>query len=41
MSIKQEVLKSLDKVECGNCPLKKSCNLNLVIYERSLCEELR
>ena len=39
---KQAILYQLDKCKCeGECPLRKSCNLNLSIYDKSLCDVLR
>jgi len=41
MTVKEELLKNLSKIECVECPLRKGCNLNLSIYEKALCDELR
>lgn len=41
MTVREELLKNLSKVNCMECPLRKGCNLNLSIYEKGLCDELR
>lgn len=41
MTLKEELLKKLDKAKCTDCPLRRGCNLNLSIYDKCLCDELR
>lgn len=41
MTINEKLLKNLSKIQCVDCPLRRGCNLNLSIYEKALCDELR
>lgn len=41
MTIREELLKNLSKIQCAECPLRKGCNLNLSIHKKALCDELR
>ena len=38
---KKALLYQLDKFECVECPLLKTCRLNDVVYKESICTALR
>ena len=40
-NIRKNMYGMLKNIECTNCPLEKSCRLNLNIHEKSICDELR
>ena len=36
-----KILELLKDIDCDKCPLRKICNINVAVYNKGICEELR
>ena len=39
-TIAKTILYYLERIQCTSCPIRKSCDINICIYNKSICTEL-